>query len=215
VVRDVVLQCGITLPEVKLVISCYGSPNPAADNVIVFPTQVFLEGMKAALTADGDWQGGAYDKPPARGLRAIGRAWAGWGLSQAFYREQLFRQMGYASLEDFLVRYWEALFLARDANNVLSMIETWEHADISANAEFGGDFEAALGAITATTVLLPGQTDLYFPPEDNERECERLAAGRVRTIPSLWGHYAGGGRSAEDLQFVDRELTHLLLDAED
>ncbi len=330
-VQAVVLQCGITLPEIKLVIATHGSLNSEGDNVIVFPTrfggthkdneyligeglaldprryfivvpnllgngtssspsnatgafcgghfprttvydnivlqhqvlierygvrrvrlavgwsmggqqayhwaalfphivdklavicgsartsphnQVFLEGMKAALTADGGWHAGAYEKPPVRGLRAIGRAWAGWALSQAFYREQLFLPMGYSSLEDFLVRYWEALFLARDANNVLSMIETWKHADISANSKFMGDFEAALGAITAKAVLLPGKTDLYFPPEDNERECELLRDGRVRPIPSVWGHYAGGGRSAADLEFIDHELRYLL-EAED
>jgi len=93
--------------------------------------QVFLEGMKAALTADGAWNHGSYDSPPTRGLRAIGRAWAGWGFSQAWYRAELFRELGYSSLEDFLVRYWEGLYLKRDANNVLSMLETWKHADIS------------------------------------------------------------------------------------
>jgi homoserine O-acetyltransferase/O-succinyltransferase len=47
---------------------------------------VFLEGVKAALTADDAWQGGWYEKPPAKGLRAMGRVYAGWGFSQAFYR---------------------------------------------------------------------------------------------------------------------------------
>ena len=46
---------------------------------------VFLEGVKAALTADGDWNGGDYDTPPERGLRAFGRVYAGWAFSQTFY----------------------------------------------------------------------------------------------------------------------------------
>jgi homoserine O-acetyltransferase len=173
---------------------------------------VFLAGMKAALTADADWRDGAYEQPPKRGLRAIGRAWAGWGMSQAFYRAEMFREMGYSSLEDFMVRYWEALYLSRDANNVLSMIDTWQRADISANPTFGSDFEAAMRAITAKAVLMPGATDLYFPPEDNELECELLADARVRAIPSVWGHYAGGGRSPDDVAFIDRELSRLLAD---
>jgi homoserine O-acetyltransferase len=29
-------------------------------------------------------------------------------------------------------------------------------------------------------------------------------------IPSVWGHYAGGGRAAEDVRFIDRALGELL-----
>ena len=51
------------------------------------PLQVFLEGVKAALTADNGFQGGWYSDtaPPSVGLRAMGRVYAGWGLSQPFY----------------------------------------------------------------------------------------------------------------------------------
>lgn len=173
-------------------------------------TYVFLEGMRAALTADAAWEEGAYRAPPERGLRALGRAWAGWGLSQAFYREELFRHLGYISVEDFLVRYWEGLYLGRDANNILTMLRTWQLADVSANERFNGDYAAAMGAIRARALIMPGQTDLYFPPEDSEREARLLARAQLRPIPSNWGHYAGGGRSAEDLQFVTDAVRELL-----
>jgi homoserine O-acetyltransferase/O-succinyltransferase len=189
----------------KLAVIC-GSARTSPHN------QVFLEGMKAALTADGAWNGGAYDRPPVRGLRAIGRAWAGWALSQAWYRAELFRELGYRSVEDFLVRYWEALYLERDANNVLSMIDTWKHADISANGVFESDYDAAMSAITARTVLMPGRTELYFPPADSELECALLSDARLAPIPSIWGHYAGAGRVPEDLEFIDRKLAGLLAD---
>jgi homoserine O-acetyltransferase len=172
-------------------------------------THVFLEGMKAALTADP-----AIDapdgRPPLRGLRAIGRAWAGWALSQAFYREGLYREQGYATLEDYLLRYWEGMFLERDAHDVLSMIATWQHADVSANARHRGDFAAAMGSIEARTLVMPGRTDLYFPPEDSEAEVALLRDGRLLPIESAWGHYAGGGRSPADLSFVERALASLL-----
>jgi hypothetical protein len=47
--------------------------------------QVFLEGVKAALTADSSFQDGWYEKTPSKGLRAVARVYAGWGFSQAFY----------------------------------------------------------------------------------------------------------------------------------
>ena len=53
--------------------------------------KVFLEGVKAALTADNIFAGGDYTAPPEAGLRAFGRVYAGWAYSQAFYRERLHR----------------------------------------------------------------------------------------------------------------------------
>ena len=65
---------------------------------------VFLEGAKAALLADPAFKGGDYDVPPEVGLKALGRVWAGWALSQQFYREELYKRMGFDSVEAFLTR---------------------------------------------------------------------------------------------------------------
>jgi len=171
---------------------------------------VFLEGVKAALTTDPAWQQGHYREPPGAGLRAMGGVWAGWGLSQTFYREQRYLGMGYASLEDFLVNYWEAMYLARDANNLLAMIHTWQHADLSANPHFHGDYRKALAAISARTLVMPGETDLYFPREDSAIEVSHMPRAELRVIPSTWGHYAGGGKDPADTAFIDRALRQLL-----
>ena len=175
---------------------------------------VFLEGVKAALTADDAWQNGWYDKPPTKGLRAMARVYAGWGFSQAFYRERLdLEVLGYASLEDFLVAFWEGFFLPKDANNLLTMLWTWQNGDISANDVYRGDFDAALGAIRAKAIVMPGQTDLYFPPEDSAYEVAHMASAELRPMPSIWGHFAGGpGLNPDDVQFLDRALKELLAD---
>ena len=110
---------------------------------------VFLEGVKAALTADPAWQDGWFSTQPTRGFQAMGRVYAGWGLSQAFYREEEWRKLGFSSLEDFLVGSWEAGFRRRDANDLLAMLWSWQHADISANEIYGGDLGKSLGAIAA------------------------------------------------------------------
>src|SRR5271167_5172606 len=135
---------------------------------------VFLEGVKAALTADPAWQDGWFATPPTRGFQAMGRVYAGWGLSQAFYREETWRKLGYSSLEDFLVGNWEGGFRRRDANDLLAMLWTWQHADISANELYRGDLSNALGAITADAMVMPSETDLYFTVEDNRREVTRM-----------------------------------------
>jgi homoserine O-acetyltransferase len=175
---------------------------------------VFLEGVKAALTADDAWQNGWYDKSPTKGLRAMARVYAGWGFSQAFYREELdIKALGYSSLEDFLIAFWEGFFLPKDANNLLTMLWTWQHGDISANEVYGGDFDNALGAIKAKAIVMPGQTDLYFPPEDSEYEVSKMPNAELRPMPSIWGHFAGGpGLSRADVEFLDKALKELLAD---
>jgi homoserine O-acetyltransferase len=171
---------------------------------------VFLEGVKAALTADDAWQGGWYEKPPTKGLRAMARVYAGWVVSQAFYREELYLRTGASSLEDFLVMA-EGTRLSSDANNLLAMLWSWQHADISANPIYHGDFRQALGAIKARAVLMPSQTDLYFPPEDNALEVRHMPNAELRPIPSIWGHMAGRpGANAADTTFIDNALKELL-----
>ena len=173
---------------------------------------VFLEGVKAALTADAAWNNGWYKEKPEKGLRAMARVYAGWGFSQAFYRERLdIKALGFSSLEDFLVAFWEGFFLPKDANNLLAMLWTWQNGDISANEKFKGDFDKALGAIKPKALVMPGQTDLYFPPEDSQYEVSKMPNAEFRALPSIWGHFAGGpGTNPVDVKYLDNCLKELL-----
>lgn len=172
---------------------------------------VFLEGVKAALTADPAWQDGWFATQPVRGFQAMGRVYAGWGLSQAFYREEVWRKLGFSSLEDFLIGSWEGNFRRRDANDLLAMLWMWQHADISANELYGGDLTTALGAIAAQAIVMPCETDLYFTVEDNRREVARMPNAELRPIPSIWGHRAGNpAANPEDAAFIDAAVRELL-----
>jgi len=172
---------------------------------------VFLEGVKAALTADASFQDGWFVAKPERGLRAMGRVYAGWALSQAFYRESMWREQGFSSLEDFLVTSWEGNFLRRDANNLLAHIWTWQHADVAANDRFHGDFARALSSITARAFVIPSETDLYFTVEDNRREVALMRNAELVTIPSSWGHRAGNPvGNPTDARFLNDCLARLL-----
>ncbi len=173
--------------------------------------KVFLEGVKAALTADGAWNGGWYEEQPTRGLRAVARVYAGWGFSQAFYWDELYREMGHSSLEDFLVGFWEGFFLDdRDANNLLTMLWTWQNGDISRTPGFDGSYEEALAGIQARAIVMPAEKDLYFPPEDEAYAVERMPNAELRVIPGVWGHFAGGGMNETDNRFIDDALKEIL-----
>src|SRR3989454_4466188 len=170
---------------------------------------VFLEGVKAALMADAAFADGWYDTPPVKGLIAFSRVYAGWAYSQDFYRAHEYRKMGLASVADVL-RFSEARYRQRDANDLLAMLWTWQHADISANTHYHGDFAAALGAITARAIVMPSTTDLYFRVRDNELEVEQMPHAELRPIPSIWGHVAAFGVHPPDNAFIDAALHELL-----
>ncbi len=197
---------GALYPEAvaRICVVC-GSARTAPHN------KVFLEGVKAALTADAAYRDGWFHEHPSRGLKAMARVYAGWALSQAFYREELWRGLGYGGLEQFLVESWEAQFLRRDANDLLAQIWTWWHGDISDNERYRGDLAAALGAISATALILPGETDLYFRVADNRREVALMANAELRPIPSIWGHRAGNPRDTpQDTAFLRNAVAELL-----
>ncbi|NQW50122.1 MAG: alpha/beta fold hydrolase [Rhodospirillales bacterium] len=181
----------------RIVVNC-GSARTAPHNF------VFLEGVRATLEAAST---------PQQGLRAMGRIYAGWALSQTFYRREMWRDLGFNSLEDFLVRSWEANFLRRDMNDLLAQLWTWQHGDIAANDLYRGDLQMALSGIKAKVLLMPSATDLYFQTDDNREELPHLKYGRLVEIPSVWGHRAGNPRdNPEDAAFIDAQVEALLND---
>lgn len=92
-----------------------------------------------------------------------------------------------------------------DANDLVTLLHTWQVADISAIRD-SGDLEKCLGAIKARGLIMPCKTDLYFAvsltvigyvclfllisrqPEDSENEIRFLKHARLLVIPSIWGH---------------------------
>lgn len=172
---------------------------------------VFLEGVKAALCADQDWNDGHYTSPPVRGLRAFGTAYAGWAFSQAFYRNGLYRQCGFETPQALMEDWAEDHAENWDANNLLAKLRTWQLGDISANPLYEGDFEAALAAIRARAILIPCTTDLYFPPADNEIEARHMPNADLRPFESDWGHcVASPGNEPAFAAFLDGCIHELL-----
>ena len=184
----------------RLVVIC-GAAKCAPHNY------VFLEGIRATLTADPAYQNGTFVARPERGLRAMGRAYAAMAMSQEFYRHETWREAGFSSLEDYLVMSWEGNFLKRDAANLLAQLWTWQHANIAQNTRYNGRFDLALQAITAHSLIMPSETDLYFRVEDNRLEVEQMRRAQLLPIPSIWGHRAGAPSvNHEDAAFLTRAI---------
>lgn len=195
-------------PEaVERIIAICGSARTAVHN------QVFLRSLMAVLEAAPEHIGGGrFSAPPLAALRAYGRIYASWALSQDFYRAGR-HLVSEPSLEAFLVNQWEARWTARDAANLYAQARCWDAGDISANPLYGGDLTRALNAIQARVLLMPGETDLYFRVADNAAELPHLRHGEMRVIPSINGHRAGNPLGfAEDTEFL-KSATRAWLEA--
>ena len=169
-----------------------GSARTAVHN------RVFLSGLLRTLEAAPEHLGGGrFSAEPRASLRAFGHIYAGWALSQDFYRAGLYQSvLGAPDLETYLRTEWEAPYDGRRAANLYAQIITWLHGDISANPLYDNDLERALGAIQARMLLLPSETDLYFRVADNVAELPHLKHAELRPIPSIWGHRAGNPNPA-------------------
>lgn len=166
----------------RIIVNC-GSARTSVHN------RIFLQSLIAVLEAAPEFLGnGRFSAPPARAMNAFGRIYATMALSQDFYRAGLhLTALGAPDLETFLRRDWVERFSRRPAEDLLAHLYTWDAGDIAD----GGDLAAALRAITARVLLLPGATDLYFRVADNEAELPHLRHAELRPIPSIWGHRAG------------------------
>jgi homoserine O-acetyltransferase len=191
----------------RIVVNC-GVARTAVHN------QVFLRSLMATLEAAPQHIGnGRFSAEPHAAKRAFGRIYAGWALSQDFYRagrhlaDGPTPNLGAPDLVTFLKTDWEDRFGARPAASLYAQLRAWDAADISANNLYDGDLEAALRAIRGRVLLMPGATDLYFRTADNEAELPFLASASLRPIPSIWGHRAGNPVvNPEDAAFIKQEV---------
>ena len=173
--------------------------------------KIFLQSLRAALTTDPAWNGKKFIDIPDRGFKAFARIYASWAASQAYYRQGLYYQLGYKSLEDYLIRGWEANYRKRDPHNLLSAIDTWLHCDVSNNSTYQGNYQQALKSITAKTLVMPSTTDLYFTPEDCKAEADLIPNAEYLPIPSIWGHRAGNPyQNPEDEMSIKKAVANLL-----
>lgn len=169
---------------------------------------VFLDTVKAAIRADANFAAG---RQPREGLKAMGRIYAAWALSHAFYKAELYKNDGARDLDEYIRTRWEPNFVEKNANNLFSQLSTWQRADISANPRFGGDYPAALAAITARSIVMPCRTDMYFPPEDCADAVGFMPNAELRVIDSVWGHRAGAaGSDSRDIAVVETAIWDLL-----
>jgi homoserine O-acetyltransferase len=148
--------------------------------------RTFLESLIAALPA---------------GKAAFGRVYAPWAYSARFFREELWRGMGYARREDFL-KFWEEDSEGFDEQDLRAMLWTWLHAGLT---------DEQLRGITARVIAMPCDTDAYFTVPEARIEAMLIPRAEVRVLESPYGHCAGApGRFAAETAVVEAAMRELL-----
>jgi homoserine O-acetyltransferase len=163
-----------------------------------------------AISSDPAYQDGWYasHEDVHVGLRRHARLWAVMGLSTEFYKQEIWRGLGFSSVEDFVVNCLEAYFLPMDPNALMTMMWKWQRGDVSRHT--GGDLKKALGRITAKTFVMPIDEDMFFPPRDCAAEQKLIKNSELRVLKTSCGHLVVNGLDPAWLQQVDDNLKELL-----
>ena len=170
-----------------------------------------LEGQLAALFADPVFAGGEYTEQPVAGIEAFGTVWAAWLYSQQWWRDELWRETDpEATFESTMREFRDDFLPGADANDVVLHCRTWQQHDVGTTPGFGGSTRAALASIRVPVLVMPGETDLYFPVGDARFEAGDVPGATFLPIPSLWGHPAGAGASPADQDFVNSAIRRFL-----
>jgi homoserine O-acetyltransferase/O-succinyltransferase len=190
---------------VKRLASIAGAPRPSPWTRLWLRTV-----LEEPLTSDPNFNGGFYGDATAvqGGLRRMGNAAALTLPPATFYREgqEVWKRLGFSSQEDFVTRFWQGFWLPQDPNNLLIQIRKAHSADPSG----GGDLTAALGRITAKTLVAGFQGDPMFPPEECKRDAERIKGARFHACASDFGHLATFSLSDQDRASIDGILAEIL-----
>lgn len=173
-------------------------------------TQIFIRLAQDLLRSDPAWNNGFYADPRAVqiGSRRHSHAWSLMALTPEFYREKTWSKLGFASVEDFIVRQWEAQFLALDPNNLLSQLDKGLKADVSVSAS--GNLAAALGRIAAKMFVVSFTDDRIFTRKDCGADAALIPSAQLRFIDSVWGHMTMLSPMDEDQKAIDQILGEVL-----
>jgi homoserine O-acetyltransferase len=172
--------------------------------------QLFIDVHSEMLRSDPAFADGLYtDSDDVHlGLARHAMAFSMMSTGYRFFRDEVWRQLGFASVEEFTLGFMREHFRPMDPNNLLRQAAKWRDADVSRHT--GGDMAAALGRITAKFYIYPFGDDLFFPPEDHEPDVALIRGARLRVIDSPIGHFTMFGMLPEDVTSVDDALAEVL-----
>jgi homoserine O-acetyltransferase/O-succinyltransferase len=199
-------EWAVRFPDiVKRIASIAGAPMPSPWTRLWLRTV-----LEEPLTSDPAWNNGFYTDLQAvqAGVRRMAHATALTLPPPGFYRDgnEVWRTLGFVSIDDFIARFWEAFWLPQDPNNVITQARKAR----AANPGVGSTLTTALSRITAETFVIAFTGDPMFPPEECQRDANYIPNAQFREIKSAFGHLATFALSEQDKQAVDKAIWEAL-----
>ncbi len=188
---------------VRRMASICGAPKPSDWTKLWLRTVI-----EDPILADPQFANGLYVDGGAvnRGKRIIGHMAALTHPTKIFYRKQLWRQLGFSSVDDFVARSWESYWLPHDPNDLVLQARKASLADPA----HGGDIASTLSTISAKAIIAAVEGDAMFPPEDGEVDASRVPQSIFRKLESESGHLATFALSSSDQFAIDGVIAEIL-----
>ncbi|GAA4891694.1 alpha/beta fold hydrolase [Actinomycetospora straminea] len=171
---------------------------------------LYTRTLMEAITADPGFAGGEYSSNAdvQAGLERHARLWGVMGFSTEFWKQKVYTALGFDDMDAFLAGFLQPYFTVRDPNDLLTMMWKWQRGDVARHT--GGDLAAALGRITAKTVVIPIDEDMFFPPRDCVAEQTMVKESELRVVEDVLGHLGLFAVNPEYMPQIDRHLGELL-----
>lgn len=190
-------------------------PDAAERAVLLVPAvragSIFKNAVRAMIDVirlDGAWCQGAYAEQPLAGLRAAGRLYFPWTVSDA-YLEALDPERLQQELQTTIDRTaaWDAWTLIRRYQ---------ASASHDVGAPFSGDIASALARVAAPVLVMPTTTDRLLGIESARQIARQVRQATYVEIPSERGHL--GWRAvtgAPETTLITQQITRFLSEGED
>jgi homoserine O-acetyltransferase len=162
------------------------------------------EAQRQAVYADPRWRGGHYpgDDPPEAGLAAARAIAMCTYRSRASFEARFGRRgapAGPFAVESWLHHHGRALVDRFDANTYVTLTRAMDTHDVGRGR---GGWRAALATVAAPALVVSIDTDVLYPPVEQEELAAALPAARLATLVSPHGH---------DAFLVEAEATNALV----
>jgi homoserine O-acetyltransferase/O-succinyltransferase len=197
-------EWAVRFPQlVKRMASIAGAPQPSPWTRLWLRTVI-----EEPITSDPAWNNGFYTdaRDVQAGLRRQGHGMALTLPPLAYYHGDVLQRLGFATVDDFVRGFFEGFMVPQDPNNLLIQARKARAADPAQ----GGDMAAALGRITAKTLIVAFTGDVMFPPQDSRLDAERIPGARYREVTTTSGHLTTFALFDEDRQAVDDAIRDAL-----
>lgn len=143
--------------------------------------RLFLLSLRQALTADPTWTGTSFSALPEQGLRTFALIYASWAASQPFYRQGRHRELGFASVEDYVERSWLPAYRRHDPHDLVAMLDVWLASNVAAALEEGPATRAEAAAQTSAEATAAATATVAAEASEPRSDADLARAlGRIR-----------------------------------